>query len=315
MRIDFNVLWVDDQPNLINAQISAIERHMEAEGFHFNPALCGSPDELTGKIADEVFNDEVDLVLVDWDLGSRLQGQDVIEAIREKVPYKDVVFYSAQTPVSTLRQLVYEKGIEGVYCASREDLVEEVLGVFESLVKKVLDLDHARGIVMGATSDIDHMVNECLYAMHELLDDAGRQEMLDESLVRITERIDELSQKVADLKNAPTMAALFEAHMIFTANDRLRILSRLLKKQFKKHAATRQSVVSYIEKVVPGRNDLGHVVLVPKGKPTTVATREGKEISVAEIRELRKVILGIRADFRTLVADLQEQLPTGPADV
>jgi len=313
MRIDFNVLWVDDQPDRINSLISAIERQMEAEGFHFNPALCKSPDELTGKIAEEVFNDEVDLVLVDWDLGAQLQGQDIIEAIREKVPYKDVVFYSAQTPVSTLRQLVYEKGIEGVYCASREELVEEVLGVFESLVKKVLDLDHARGIVMGATSDIDHMVNECLNTMHKLLDETGQQEMIDESMSRITESMDNLTQRVAELKNAPTMAALFDAYMIFTANDRLRVLTRLLNKQFKKHVATRPSVTKYIGTVVPGRNKLGHVVLVPEGKPSGVMTGEGKQISIAEVRELRKTILGIRADFRTLVTELQNELGNDPA--
>jgi hypothetical protein len=32
MRIDFNVLWVDDQPDRIKAQIEAIERRMEAQG-------------------------------------------------------------------------------------------------------------------------------------------------------------------------------------------------------------------------------------------------------------------------------------------
>ena len=308
MRIDFNVLWVDDQPDAINAQISAIERQMEAEGFQFNPSLCESPEELEGKVADDIFNDSVDLVLVDWDLGANLQGQDVIEIIREKVPYKDVVFYSAHTPVSTLRRLVYEKGLEGVYCASREELVEEVLGVFESLVKKVLDLDHARGIVMGATSDIDHMVNECLTAMHQLLDEPGQQELLDESLGRIAERVEEITKKLASLKAAPTMAAMFAAHDVFTANDRLRILTRLLKKQFKQHGTTRQSVITYIEKVVPGRNQLAHVVLMAKGKPTTVMTAEGKEITVAEVRELRKMILAIRTDFRALLADLQREI-------
>ena len=308
MRIDFNVLWVDDQPDAINSQISAIERHMEGEGFHFNPALCKSPDELAGKVADQVFNDDVDLVLVDWDLGAQTEGQDVIEVIREKVPYKDVVFYSAQTPVSSLRKLVFEKGIEGVYCASREELVDEVLGVFESLVKKVLDLDHARGIVMGATSDIESMANDCLTAMHQLLDDSGKQKLLDDSLRRITERSDELNQKLTQLKTAPSMTALFDAHDIFTANDKLRILTRLLKKQFKQHGATRPSIIKYIEKVVPGRNKLGHVVLVPEGKPTAIMTGEGKQISIAEVRELRKLILEIRGDFRALVADLHKEV-------
>ena len=130
--------------------------------------------------------------------------------------------------------------------------------------------------------------------------------MLEQALERISERIEELSLSVTELKKAPSMAALFEAHMIFTANDRLRILSRLLKKEFKDHASTRQSVVTYIEKVVPKRNDLGHLVLVPEGKPKSVATTEGKEISVAELRELRRMILGIRAEFNTLMLTLKK---------
>ena len=52
-----------------------------------------------------------------------------------------------------------EAGIEGIYCAERENLPDEVIGVFESLIKKVLDLDHTRGIVMGGrvTSTIPSM--------------------------------------------------------------------------------------------------------------------------------------------------------------
>lgn len=308
MRLDFNVLWVDDQPDRVAAQIRGIARHMEAEGFNFNPTLCHSPEELQGRIANDVFADEIDLILVDWDLGANVKGQDVIGEIRGRVRYKDVVFYSAQTAAPDLRRLAFDKGIEGIYCASREGLVDEVLGVFESLVKKVLDLDHARGIVMGATSDIDHMVNECLMVMHELLDEAGQQDMLTQAIDRINERIEESSLKVAELMSAPSMAALFEAHLIFTANDRLRILSRLLKKEFRDHVSTRQSVVTYMDTVVRHRNKLGHLVLVPEGKPQSVATSEGRDISVEELREMRRMILSIRAEFIDLMLALKGNL-------
>ena len=69
---------------------------MEEEGFNFNPTLCTSIDEVRKLIADNVFTDEVDLILVDWDLGGEVRGQDAIAEIRATVPYKDVVFYSAQ---------------------------------------------------------------------------------------------------------------------------------------------------------------------------------------------------------------------------
>ena len=306
MRLDFNVLWVDDQPNRVESQIKRITKQMEDEGFQFNSTLCKSMDDVRKLIAENIFTDEIDLILVDWDLGSGVEGQDAIVAIRETVPYKDVVFYSAQNPADTLRKLAFEKGVEGVYCASREELVDEVWGVFESLVKKVLDLDHTRGIVMGATSDIDDMVNQCLIAMHVKLDQAGKDAMIKNALGYIDKRIAELTKTASALRKATTIVELFEAHMILTANDRLRMLGGALKvKSFETHKGYREAVVTYQQKVVPRRNDFGHLVLVPEGKPVTFADSKGKPVTLAETRELRRLILGLRNDFKSLLIALQ----------
>jgi hypothetical protein len=314
MRLDFNVLWVDDQPDSVAAQILRIEKQMESEGFHFNATPCQTFDLVQDLVRDNVFTDEVDLVLVDWDLGNNLQGQDVIALIRDTVRYKDVVFYSAQTPVDELRKLAFDRGLEGVYCASRGELVDEVLGVFESLVKKVLDLDHMRGIVMGATSDIDHMVNECLLVMNGQLDAAGKLEMFKKALAYVQQRIDGLLETAEKLKQATTFEELFAAHMIMTANDRLRLLCGALKtKTFGAHRSYRPSIVKYQQDTVPKRNDLGHLVLVPEGKPSSVVTTGGNTVNVDEMRELRKLILELRMDFKNLLSALRNNDPAVPA--
>lgn len=303
MRLDFNVLWVDDQPERVDAQIRRIAMRMEEEGFEFNPTRSQSMDDVLKLIGDSVFADEIDLILVDWDLGGQLQGQDVIAAIREAVPYKDVVFYSAQTPASTLRQLAFEKGVEGVYCASREALVDEVLGVFESLVKKVLDLDHTRGIVMGATSDIDYMVKECLFAIHGQLDEQGRAAMLKKTLGHLEKRMKELNKLAAKLKDATSLPELFEAHEILTSNHRLRVLAEALKGEFlKPHKKFRKSVVDYQQQVLRKRNILGHVALAPRENLTD---SKSEVMSLDETRELRRLILALRSDFRNLLLALQ----------
>jgi hypothetical protein len=308
LRLDFNVLWVDDQPNRIESQIRAIEKRMGDEGFQFNATQCASLDEIKKLVGEDVFRDEIDLILVDWDLGGGLQGQDAIVAIRDAVAYKDVVFYSAQNPAETLRKLAFEKGVEGIYCASREELVEEVLGVFDSLVKKVLDLDHTRGIVMGATSDIDNMVNECLVAVHTLSDQAGKAELLKQAATYIEKKIAEVTKLAGELQKATTLAEFFEAHMIFTANDRLRLLGGALKtKAFEPHKGYRGTVIEYMRKVVPKRNLLGHVALVPEGKALTLTDSKGQTVSLDETRELRRLILILRADFRKLMVALQAQ--------
>jgi hypothetical protein len=279
---------------------------MEDDGFQFNATQCKSIDNVRKLIGQDVFADEIDLILVDWDLGGNLEGQDAIAAIREVVLYKDIVFYSARNPADTLRKLAFEKGVEGIYCASREELVEEVLGVFESLVKKVLDLDHTRGIVMGATSDIDSMVNECLAAIHAQSDDEGKQALLGQALSYIDLKIKELAETAQQLKQATGLPELFEAHLLFTAYDRLRILAGALKvKTLEPHKIYRKSVTSYQQEVVPKRNVLGHVARVLKGETYVLADGKGTVFSLEETRKLRQLILGLRADFRNLRDALQ----------
>lgn len=306
MRLDFNVLWVDDQPNYLDAQIVAIKARMAEEGFSFNPTQCTNIGEVEALIAGDVFQDEIDLIMVDWDLGNEVKGQDVIERIRQVVRYKDVIFYSSLTPAADLRQLAFNQKLEGVYCASKGELVEEVLGVFEALVKKVLDLDHTRGIVMGATSDIDHLVNTCLATAHSKLDDAGKNEFIGEALQRIADKVKNVSKQGDKIKNAPSVDALFKSHILFTSDDRLRMLAAILEMDaFVTHASARDTIETYRTGVVQKRNTLGHMVLAPEGKPQAVETTEGNFVSLDEMRNLRKLILDLREDFRALADALR----------
>jgi hypothetical protein len=308
MRLDFNVLWVDDQPERVEAQIQAISRMMGDQGFEFRPVRCRSLREISPHLADHVFSDEVDLILVDWDLGGETRGEAAIRQIRDDIPYKDVVFYSANTDAQELRRRAFENGLEGIYCATRDGLIDEVMGVFESLVKKVLDLDHTRGIVMGATSDIDYIVHDSLAALHGLLDDEGKRALVRSAVERISERLRDLTKRVTALSQADvTLERILEAHYIFTANDGLRMLSNLLERDpFKeKHGRYRAAVVTYMRDVVPDRNILGHQVLSPAGRPVAVVGRDGREIRLEEMRELRRRLLDLRREFRGLHATLR----------
>lgn len=306
MRLDFNVLWVDDQPDGVAAQIRSIRSRMAAEGFEFKPRQCTTITQMEQVISDDVFTDEVDLILVDWDLGGGVVGEDAIDRIRQIVQYKDVVFYSGQATVVELREKAFHKELEGVYCAGRAELVEEVVGVFESLIKKVLDLDHTRGIVMGATSDIDHMVNTCLTLAHGKLDDAGKARFIEGAMKRVVEQVENITRQGEKLRGTPSVEALFKTHMLFTSDHRLRMLASILgMDEFSAYAGSVATVKAYREGVVHERNTLGHAVLVPQGKPDTVIDDTGKAIDIAQMRELRKLILSLRTDFRVLLDAMQ----------
>lgn len=307
MRLDFNVLWVDDQPDQLQSQATAIAKGMQDYGFNLNRTMCRTMDEIRDLVAgDGLFTDEVDLILVDWDLGAEQRGQDVIATVREKVLYKDVIFYSSRTEVTHLRRFALEAGVEGVFCATKRDLVEEVMGVFESLVKKVLDLDHTRGIVMGATSDIDHMVISCLTILSESGTEEQRIKLLTKAKKLLSNSLKENEKKARELLATGSLSELLKSHALFTANHRLRVLNKAIKAaQYDGHGSLRQGLKTYIEKVVPKRNELGHLVLHPDGKPgSTYIDAVGRPITLEEMRELRCLLLNIRSDFRKLLDTL-----------
>ncbi|MGJ0511179.1 hypothetical protein [Methylocystis sp.] len=300
MRLDFNVLWVEDQPDGVKSQKAALQRIMAEEGFDLKPTICSGPAEVQNWISDDVFTDEVDLILVDWDLGKGVEGQTVITEIRDRIHYRDVVFYSAVTDTSNLRQRSFNEGHEGVYFVHRNELVQEVTHLFKSMIKKVLDLDHTRGIVMGATSDVEQTARECLLLAHGLLDDAGKAGVLKEMVGLLDEKIPDLTKRVEKLKGK-SASEIVAAHLTFTANDGLRILTRILSmEQFAAHKPHKESLNRYIQEVVPKRNILGHKVLSPDGKPQGIAGMPGETISLDELRALRRRLLELRQEFRNL---------------
>lgn len=302
MRLDFNILWVDDQPDNMTASVKTLQRGMAHEGFDLKETFCSTMAEVKDRISDNIFVDEIDLILVDWNLGQGLKGQDVISEIRQIVPFKDIIFYSANADVGELKDASYGAGNEGVYFVVRAELVDETIQLFLTMIKKVLDLDHTRGIVMGATSDVDQMARECLSLAHQLLDDAEKDGVLKEMVELLGKKVPSLEKSVAKLTGEPDIATILAEHRVFTANDALRILTRLLKlPKFEPQKAHQESVKCYIEKVVPKRNILGHRVLTPEGKPSGIAGETTADIiSIEDMRALRKLLLELRGQFQLL---------------
>lgn len=94
--------------------------------------------------------------------------------------------------------------------------------------------------------------------------------------------------------------------MLFTSDHRLRMLARILEMdQFREYSGGVLTIKKYREGVVRERNTLGHVVMVPKGKPSSVIDDAGKVVDIEQMRELRKLILRLRTDFRALLDSMQ----------
>lgn len=306
MRMDFNILWVENQQDLVQAQKERLELLVRREGFRLQVKFVESVDAAVASLGDDIYTDHVDLVLMDYDLGAGKKGDEGLVEVRHLIPYRDVIYYSSQA--NELLKMVLQRGVEGVFCSTRDDLPDRCFGVFEALIKKVVDIDHSRGIVMGTTSDIDHFVMDALVASFDRCDDDGKAAALaqvQKDLEKMRERFEKATGDIAAVKH---LSDLFDHHAFYTSVDRLELLRKVLKAGAPDaHKANDATLIEYIQKTLPRRNDLAHVRVQVEGFSRKLVNRKGVELRAADMKELRLQLLQHHESIEGLCAALKPQ--------
>jgi CheY-like chemotaxis protein len=302
MRLDFNVLWVDDQQNNVEEDAEKLARLIRREGFRLRTWVANSVEEAARYISENVYRDSVDLILMDYHLDGGPNGDQGLVEVRSKLPYREMVFYSAAA--NKLKEVVAAAGVEGVYCSSRNDLPDTANEVFQTLIKKVIDIDHSRGIVMGATSDIDHVINDCLTALF----DSGGDGIQEATLNAITDRMAEIRSRfdeaAAKVEAAKHVSELFDHHMVYTSGDRANLLRKALKASGMPAEKT-EAVKKYVVDVGPRRNVLAHVRVQVDGLTRKLIDLKGNEVTSEEMRTLRVELLDLQEALETLLGDIK----------
>lgn len=301
MRLDFNVLWVEDQQNLVESTRDRIEMDIKREGFRLKVQFVSSIAEATQYLSDDIYGDHIDLILMDFDLGAGGRGDDGLVEVRNLFKFKDIIFYSSRA--NDLPGLVAEKKIQGVFCSERNSLHETVQGVFDTLMKKVLDIDHSRGIIMGATSDIDHYVNDCLAASFNGGTEETRVDALNVIARHVKEKDKDFKTNIQGLGSIKNVTELHEFHSIYTSNDRLRLLKNILNGSAK-YKLLIPVIEQYLKETVPKRNLLAHVRVKVEGFSRKLYDKHGVELTNEQMKMLRQALLEFQLEFEKLHEEL-----------
>jgi hypothetical protein len=162
MRLSYRILWFDNSPELLDSLTGDIEylKSVIAQwGF--------IPEVIAVHTPDDFFKfspfDGIDLVVVDFDLEEFGSGQDFIAQVRDKQVFTEVIFYSAQA-ADALWEAVKDRQLEGIYVAHKETIISRILGVSEHSVRKILDVENMRGIVMAEVGDLDRLLGDIFTA-------------------------------------------------------------------------------------------------------------------------------------------------------
>lgn len=198
MRLNYKILWFEDDDGFFaSLDFDEIRRHLDARGFDTSIERMVGGEEITDiiKVAQKS-----DLIIVDFGLEEGTFGDYLISQLRDGNINTEVIFYSARG-VGELRKFVYEKELDGVFCRARDEITREVLPIIDNSIKKILDLENSRGLVMAELGDLDVIMNEIIIAVHNSSEEGQafirgkmreRLEAQWHSLQRDLERFDEL---------------------------------------------------------------------------------------------------------------------------
>ena len=154
MRIDYKILWVEDEKSWYKTTFELFRDYLEELGFILDSKRCENIDEVKAEIAINQLK-EYDLLLVDFTLKNSDSGDKIIEFIRNinDVPIlTDVLFYSSA--IENVRDSMKNLGLEGVYTADRKDIENKFELVVNTTIKKVQEINTMRGLILAAESDL-----------------------------------------------------------------------------------------------------------------------------------------------------------------
>ncbi|WP_426136597.1 hypothetical protein [Pseudomonas sp. PWP3-1b2] len=258
MHLDYRILWFEDQIENIRPYQANISSAISRLGF--NPrtetreVIAGAKDPL----ADLPSSRDIDLVIMDFKLGGGYDGASL--AKRLKITYRDtdMIFYSSES-ARTLRRLIFEQDIDGVFCFHRTTLSDRTIGLVQSQLRKMLDLNHMRGIVMAATSDLDQAMIECLEKIQMLIKPDDKDEFIREVGGKISDSLRSKADQIEKLVSKGRLDKLLREPS-FGAALRLSVLQDEIAKISDKISEVHllERLALYRDDVIGPRNDFAH---------------------------------------------------------
>lgn len=289
MKIDYEILWFEDQPDKLEHDLEAIRSYLWESGFTMKVEMR---ETLTSAEVDEIVDkiskyNKYDMIIFDYDLGNSPKGSEIARRLRAEV-YTDMIFYSGKEPES-LRKILFDTKVDGVFIVDRRDLAEQIEPILEDHIKKACDVNGIRGIVMDETSRFDRLLREkCKKVLTDA--DAEQLERVRKDLVR---RITDSA--ASRQKNAEKITCPISALSDFQVSDFNLVRHRLAKLMVEvAEVASLLSDQGALKGMQDLRNRLAHLECIYSEDGWMTLSDDAKDrFDFERFREIRKTLRDI----------------------
>jgi hypothetical protein len=302
MKINYQILWVEDDPSWYNTTLELLKNTLEEEGFELISERKSNIDEIRTMVANDGLQ-KYDMLLVDFTLKNSDSGDEIIKYIRDNDVFTDILFYSSA--IQNVTDSMHKYGLEGVYIADRKEIETKFEVVFKTTIKKIQEVNAIRGLIVGETSELDVEIEKLILILIK------KQAKSEEDLKAIIKEkvFDKLENRVNSFwKKYDNFDNHFHKIDALIKWEILRDLLKPLK--------TQQKIVDFLEnnktyqtEVIAIRNQFAHAKAEENGNKWLLKGQFGKEdfeFDEAKCIEIRKKLIAHRKNIAVLKAVLSQ---------
>lgn len=303
MRIDYRILWFEDNATSYSTKKAFVKDIVEDFCFNF----VEPRNEVDGSNIETIPYNMYDLIIADMSLANGSTGIKLMDTIRKKSVFTEVLFYSSNGE-KAVREELAKYDIDGAYCSGRdnEDFEYKVREVIQTLIKKTQDLNNLRGLVMAEVSELDGKMIDLInkYYVHNETDDLKKtfqDHITKKQEERLKNALDECGKKEKVCCHKWRNMPISDIIPQLEASQMAKAVSYIVPKEL--YSPSRANFFEdYKAEILDIRNDLAHCTSkLEKGKEVLFTRKGCKTFSDEDISEIRKNILKYSDIFTKLL--------------
>jgi len=301
MRIDYRILWFEDNASSYSTKKAFVKDIVEDFGFNF----IEPRNEVDGSNIETIPYGMYDLIIADMSLANGFTSIKLMDAIRKKSVFTEVLFYSSNGE-KAVREELANYDIDGAYCSGRDndDFEFKVREVIYTLIKKTQDLNSLRGLVMAETSELDKKMEDISFYYFVQSKSEESDSLFDEILKKVEDdyrqnlqRSTSCDKKCTHKIRKKSIEEIINS-LAFDSSRKARTLNKIIERigfSIKEYGIETPFYNAYLEEIIRTRNLLAHSHsrIDAGGKEFLISKIDGNEISFDDekIKEIRQRIL------------------------
>lgn len=301
MRIDYRILWFEDNAFSYSTKKTFVKDIIEDFGFNF----VEPRNEVDGSNIETIPYSMYDLIIADMSLANGSTSIKLMDAIRKKSVFTEVLFYSSNGE-KAVREELAKYAIDGAYCSGRDndDFEFKVREVIHTLIRKTQDLNSLRGLVMAETSELDKKMEDISFYYFVQNKSEESDSLFDEILKKVEDDYRQNLQRSTNCDKKCTHKIRKKSieeiitSLAFDSSRKARTLNKIIERigfSIKEYGIETSFYNAYLEDIIRTRNLLAHSQsrINAGGTEILVSKIDGNEISFDDenIKEIRQRIL------------------------